>query len=102
MTANTSNASCAAALGLLFLCCGCADIQHAKHQRASSYPGVTIANSAESKAVLNALQDKHAAAYQIHYFKIHGAWAWVDATPLSKSGKPVAEGGPALLHRMNG
>jgi hypothetical protein len=102
MTANLSEASCAAALGLLFLCCGCADSQHAKHQPASSYSGVTIANSAESKAVLNALPDKNAAAFQIHHFKVHGDWAWVDVTPLNKSGKPIAEGGPRLLHRMNG
>lgn len=97
MTANPANGWRAAALGLFFLCCGCAD-----KQPASSSPGVAIANSAESKAVLMALQDKHAAAYRIHYFKIHDAWAWVDATPLDKSGKPVAEGGPALLHRING
>ncbi|HEY2573733.1 MAG TPA: hypothetical protein VGH65_06680 [Verrucomicrobiaceae bacterium] len=101
MMANIPGVSCAAALGVLFLCAGCTDPPAAQHQSPSSYTGGTVANSGESKAVLHALHD-HAASYQIHYCKIHGDWAWVDVTPLDKSGKPVAEGGPALLHRVKG
>jgi len=64
--------------------------------------------SAERKAILDVLRDDYkkgtgqTVTYQVHYIKVHNGWAWVDTTPLDDKNKPVAEGGPDLLHFENG
>jgi hypothetical protein len=40
--------------------------------------------------------------FKVNYIKAHNGWAWVDATPMDKAGKAVAEGGPSLLHYAQG
>ena len=63
--------------------------------------------SAERKAILDVLRDSYkkdsgqTVTYQVHYIKVHNGWAWVDTTPLDDKNKPVAEGGPQLLHFEN-
>ena len=39
--------------------------------------------------------------FLVNYLKVHNGWAWADVTPLDDKGKPVAEGGPSLLHYEN-
>jgi hypothetical protein len=61
--------------------------------------------SAERKAIMDALrtqQEDQKIVFKVHHLKVHGAWAWVDVTPLDEKGKAVAEGGPSLLHLENG
>ncbi len=63
--------------------------------------------SLERKAILDVLRDSYkkdtgqTVTYQVHYIKVHHGWAWVDTTPLDDKNKPVAEGGPQLLHFEN-
>jgi hypothetical protein len=58
----------------------------------------------ERKALMDALRDDYKKAtgdqvtFMVNYLKVHNGWAWTDITPLGKDGKPVAEGGPQLLH----
>lgn len=63
-------------------------------------------NSAERQAVLDALRagsDEKNVIYQVHFIRVHDGWAWVDTTLLDpKTRQPVAEGGPNLLHIVNG
>jgi hypothetical protein len=63
-------------------------------------------NSAERQAILGALRarsDEKNVVYQVHFIRVHDGWAWVDTTPLDpKTRQPIAEGGPNLLHIVNG
>ena len=53
---------------------------------------------------MDALRDKYKkdtgdqVTFKVNYLKVHNGWAWTDVTPLGAEGKPVAEGGPQLLH----
>jgi hypothetical protein len=61
-----------------------------------------VASPADLNGVVTALNQKSVkgtTSRQIHYMKVSGDWAWADTTPLDAAGKPLAEGGPALLHR---
>jgi len=58
--------------------------------------------SAERQAIMDALRGNEDIRFQVHHLKVHNGWAWVDTTPLDKSGHPTAEGGPNLLHFENG
>src|SRR5689334_18857987 len=62
--------------------------------------------SAERKAILDALRavqfPKQEVVYVVNYLKVHNDWAWVDVSPQDKKGKPVAEGGIALMHCKKG
>ena len=58
--------------------------------------------SAERKAILDALRTDDQVSFKVHFLKVHNGWAWIDVTPLGKDGKPVAEGGPSLLHHEQG
>lgn len=58
--------------------------------------------SSERQAILDALRGGEEIQYQIHFLKVHHGWAWIDTTPLDNKGKPTAEGGPNLLHLVNG
>jgi len=61
------------------------------------------ANSAERKAILDALRDSENVIYTVNFIKVHNGWAWVDVTPLDRKTKQAtAEGGPNLLHMVNG
>ncbi len=57
--------------------------------------------SPERKAIMDALRGDQKVIFKVHYLKVHGDWAWVDVTPLDDKGKPVAEGGPSLMHKEN-
>lgn len=64
---------------------------------------IPAAKSAERKAILDALRGGENVVYQVHFIKVHNGWAWVDTTPLDATTKqPTAEGGPNLLHLVNG
>src|SRR5215510_5551657 len=58
----------------------------------------------ERKALMDALHEQYKkdtgdqVTFMVNYLKVHNGWAWTDVTPLGKDGKPVAEGGPQLLH----
>ena len=58
--------------------------------------------SAEQRGLLKALQGSPTHNYKVHFLKLHNGWAWADVTPLDAKGKPVAEGGPQLLHQKAG
>ena len=58
--------------------------------------------SAERQAIMDALRGNQQVVFQVNYLKVHNGWAWVDTTPLDKSGKATAEGGPNLLHLEDG
>jgi hypothetical protein len=58
--------------------------------------------SAEREAILNALRSNPQEKFQVHFIKVHNGWAWVDTTPLDGNGQATAEGGPNLLHLVNG
>jgi hypothetical protein len=62
--------------------------------------------SAERKAILDALRvvqfPKQEVKYVVNYLRVHNNWAWVDVSPQDGSGKPVAEGGIALMHCKKG
>lgn len=58
--------------------------------------------SNERAAILDALRGDQQIVFKVHYLKVHRGWAWVDTTPLDKQGKPMAEGGPNLLHLDGG
>ncbi len=61
------------------------------------------ANSAERKAILDAVRGGENAIYKVNFIRVHNGWAWVDTTPLDPQTKqPTAEGGPNLLHFVNG
>ena len=63
------------------------------------------ANSAERKAILNALRadSSDKTIFKVHFLRVHNGWAWIDTTPLDPSTKqPLAEGGPNLLRLENG
>ena len=51
---------------------------------------------------MDALRGNQEVVFQVNYLKVHSGWAWVDTTPLDKSGRATAEGGPNLLHQENG
>lgn len=63
-------------------------------------------NSTERQSILDALRagsDDRTVVYQVHFIRVHDGWAWVDTTPLNaKTRQPIAEGGPNLLHIVNG
>jgi hypothetical protein len=50
---------------------------------------------------MDALRGDQKVVFKVYYLKVHGDWAWIDATPDDK-GRPVAEGGPSLMHKENG
>src|ERR1041385_6656995 len=58
--------------------------------------------SAERQAIMDALRGNEDIKFQVHHLKVHNGWCWVDTTPLDKSGRATAEGGPNLLHLENG
>ena len=59
--------------------------------------------SAERKAVMDGLRgDQAAIVFKVHYLRVHGNWAFVDVTPIDSKGKPVAEGGASLMHKLYG
>src|SRR5215467_4079407 len=60
-------------------------------------------NSSERKAILDALRGSENVVYKVNFIRVHDGWAWVDTTPLDpKTKQPTAEGGPNLLHLVNG
>ena len=65
-------------------------------------PYTPAKGSAERQAILDALRGVQQVVFQVHYFKVHNGWCWIDTTPLDKRGRPTAEGGPNLLHLENG
>lgn len=59
------------------------------------------AGSRERREIMDALRGDHAAVvFKVHYLKVHGNWAFVDVTPIDGAGKPVAEGGASLIHKL--
>jgi len=56
----------------------------------------------ERQAIMDALRGNQQVVFQVNYLKVHNGWCWVDTTPLDKSGRATAEGGPSLLHQENG
>jgi|SRR2546421_7492492 len=58
--------------------------------------------SAERQAILDALRGGEQVVFQVHFLKVHHGWAWVDVTPLDSKGQATAEGGPQLLHLVDG
>lgn len=58
--------------------------------------------SDERQAIMDALRGNQQVVFQVNYLKVHNGWCWVDTTPLDKSGRATAEGGPNLLHLENG
>ncbi|PYT04395.1 MAG: hypothetical protein DMF60_15485 [Acidobacteria bacterium] len=59
--------------------------------------------SRERKDILDRLRrDQAAVVFKVHYLKVHGRWAFVDVTPIDGTGKPVAEGGASLMHKLYG
>lgn len=58
--------------------------------------------SGERRAILKALRTGPTVSLKVHYLKVHRGWAWADITPLDGGGKPIAEGGPEILHLKNG
>jgi hypothetical protein len=56
----------------------------------------------ERQAIMDALRGNQQVVFQVNYLKVHNGWCWVDTTPLDKSGRATAEGGPNLLHLENG
>jgi hypothetical protein len=69
--------------------------------------------SPERKALMDALREEYKknsgdqnagdqVQFLVNFLKVHSGWAWADVTPLDGKGKPVAEGGPQLLHREEG
>ena len=70
--------------------------------RSTSKAYTPPAGSAERKAIMDALRADQKVVFKVYYLKLHGDWVWLDATPLDDKGKPVAEGGPSLLHKENG
>jgi hypothetical protein len=63
---------------------------------------VPAKGSAEREAILDGLRSSGQEKFQVHFIKVHNGWAWVDTTPLDSRGKARAEGGPNLLHLVNG
>jgi hypothetical protein len=67
---------------------------------------IPAANSPERKVILDALRAESSEKnliYQVHFIRVNNGWAWVDTTPLDAATKqPTAEGGPNLLHIVNG
>jgi len=57
--------------------------------------------SPERQAIMDALRGDQKVMFQVNYLKVHNGWCWVDTTPLNKSGRATAEGGPNLLHFEN-
>jgi hypothetical protein len=61
------------------------------------------AKSSERQAILDALRGSENIIYKVNFLKVHNGWAWIDTTPLDPATKqPTAEGGPNLLHFVNG
>ena len=61
------------------------------------------AKSPERQAILDGLRGTENVLYQVNFIKVHNGWAWVDTTPLDpKTKQATAEGGPNLLHLVNG
>ena len=54
--------------------------------------------SAERQLILDALRSGTKTKLRVSFLKVHNGWAWIDATPLDAQGRPIAEGGPSLLH----
>src|SRR5258707_13053136 len=69
--------------------------------RAASKAYTPPAGSPERKAIMDALRGDQKVIFKVYFLKVHGDGAWVDATPLDDKGRPVAEGGPSLLHKEN-
>jgi hypothetical protein len=67
-------------------------------QKRNTGPYTPARGSTERKAILDALRGSQDTVFQVHYFKVHDGWCWVDTTPLDKQGRATAEGGPNLLH----
>lgn len=72
--------------------------------QAKDLPHTPAKGSPERQAIMDALRENFktdtgaTVIFQVHYLKVHNGWAWTDVTPLDDKSKPVAEGGPALLH----
>ena len=58
--------------------------------------------SAERQAIMDALRGSDQVVFQVHFLKVHHGWAWADVTPLDSKGQTTAEGGPQLLHLVDG
>jgi hypothetical protein len=74
--------------------------QGGNHSASKAY--TPPAGSPERKAIMDALRGDQKVIFKVYYLKVHGDWAWVDATPLDDKSRPVAEGGPSLMHKENG
>lgn len=70
--------------------------------RLASKAYTLAAGSPERKAIMDALRGDQKVVFKVYYLKVHGDWTWIDATPLDEKSRPVAEGGPSLLHKENG
>lgn len=76
----------------------------AQHEsnRSTSKAYTPPAGSPERKAIMDTLRGDQKVMFKVYYLRVHGDWAWVDATPLDDKGKPVAEGGASLMHKESG
>ena len=76
----------------------------AQHEsnRSTSKAYTPPAGSPERKAIMDTLRGGQKVMFKVYYLRVHGDWAWVDATPLDDKGKPVAEGGASLMHKERG
>jgi hypothetical protein len=62
-----------------------------------------VKNSAERRAILDALRGGDSVIYKVNSLKVHKGSAWLDTTPLDpKTKQATAEGGANLLHMENG
>ena len=86
----------------LFLALSFCAFAFAQKQGLDIGPYTPAKGSAERQAILDALRGDQQVVYQVHYFKVHNGWCWIDTTPLDKRGRPTAEGGPNLLHLEKG
>ena len=86
---------------LLFIVLGFIAIGQSKAQTADQVH-IPAKGSSEREAILNGLRSNPQEKFQVHFIKVHNGWAWVDTTPLDANGQATAEGGPNLLHLLNG
>ena len=82
--------------------CGFLAINAQSKTKTTNSAHIPPKGSAERQAILDALREGDNQKFQVHYIKVHNGWAWVDTTPLDEKNNPIAEGGPNLLHLVNG
>src|SRR5499427_4321153 len=85
---------------IFLLACLCLAVANAQTTEPAAH--IPAKGSQERQAILDALRGDQQVQFQVHFIKVHNGWAWVDTTPLDKSGRATAEGGPNLLHLEDG